>query len=345
MFVDLKYGLKACNRLRNDNRDDEFLVSRIIFLTTYNTNVNIEEQIDKHHLAENINHNINRHASFCVEKKKKKHSEDPMRDLALVETLKLLFNLSHFCPQRSKAFTPAISHIITILCKHSFSSEQPLQAPIGSLINSLINLDLRSDDALHAMFPRSDHKAFAERLSVLLGLAVRGYKEEELEQQASALVILVRKVYEFAPKDAKAFMKSLILPSDDDRQKPLGLTDTLPSRLLKLSTSPLAPQMREEISNLLFEMSNKDARTFVKNVGYGFASGFLFQHNVPIPENALDAWSNGEGDARSSTSSNKRSINPITGQRTEFEPKFDDSEMTQEEKENEAERLFVLFER
>ena len=35
MFVDLGYESKACAKLKNDSRDDEFLVSRIIFLTTY----------------------------------------------------------------------------------------------------------------------------------------------------------------------------------------------------------------------------------------------------------------------------------------------------------------------
>jgi Guanine nucleotide exchange factor synembryn len=345
MFVDLKYESKVCNRLKHDSRDDEFLVSRIIFLTTYNTNVNIEELIDKYHLAENINQNIIRYAACCDEKKKKKPNEDPMQDMALTETLKLVFNLSHFCPQRSGSFTPAISHIITILHRRPVSSSQPLQPPIGPLVNSLINLDLKNDDIIHTLFPKNEQNAITERLTELLHLTVRVYKEEELEQQASPLVILVRRVYELAPKDVKAFMRSHILPSDDDRQRPLGRSDTLSSKLLMLSTSPLAPKLREEISNLLFEMSNRDARTYVQNVGYGFASGFLFQHNVPIPENALEAWSTGEIDARSSTSSNRRNINPITGQKTEFEPKFEGPEMTKGEKEREAEKLFVLFER
>lgn len=38
-------------------------------------------------------------------------------------------------------------------------------------------------------------------------------------------------------------------------------------------------------------------------------------------------------------------VNPITGQRLDMEPKLHVPEMTHEEKEREAERLFVLFER
>lgn len=40
-----------------------------------------------------------------------------------------------------------------------------------------------------------------------------------------------------------------------------------------------------------------------------------------------------------------REINPVTGQRRDMEPEGEEAEMTEEEKEREAERLFVLFER
>jgi hypothetical protein len=41
----------------------------------------------------------------------------------------------------------------------------------------------------------------------------------------------------------------------------------------------------------------------------------------------------------------EKQINPITGQAVEFEQKFDGPEMTKAEKEREAEKLMVLFER
>jgi hypothetical protein len=66
IFVDLGYEQKACNKLKNDNRDDEFLVSRIIFLTTYNSNVDIEKLIDQYHLAENICLNISRRSRSWI---------------------------------------------------------------------------------------------------------------------------------------------------------------------------------------------------------------------------------------------------------------------------------------
>ena len=52
MFVDLGYDAKACSKLKDDDRDYEFLVSRMLFLTTYGTNAKLDELIDNHGLAE-----------------------------------------------------------------------------------------------------------------------------------------------------------------------------------------------------------------------------------------------------------------------------------------------------
>jgi hypothetical protein len=70
----------------------------------------------------------------------------------------------------------------------------------------------------------------------------------------------------------------------------------------------------------------------VDAIGYGYASGFLFSHNIPVPPNVQNH-------------STRLDINPVTGQRHDAEPELDLSQMTDEEKEREAEKLFVLFER
>jgi hypothetical protein len=86
-------------------------------------------------------------------------------------------------------------------------------------------------------------------------------------------------------------------------------------------------------------MSERDASKFVENVGYGFASGFLFQNNVAIPASASEAFSTSDATGM------QKPVNPITGQFLESEKHPEEKELTQEEKEREAERLFVLFER
>lgn len=404
LFVSLHYEMKLCQRLKNDNREDEFLVSRLIFLTTYGANLDFENMIDKLGLGEIICANLARHARGYEEghahkekmtgegssgssvkddkaaKKEKKALEkaqkeakkkgaaptetDPMEDMALVETLKLFFNITYFCPSRTDALGPAIPHILRLILKRAVDPARPMEPPMGQLMNSLINLDLEAHEA--SFFPRSDPKAYAERFVHLLDLTTTAYEERDLEKEASPILTVMRKIYGMAPMGVKLHMRMLLLPTEEDRAKPLGQSDTLSSRVLRLSTSPVCPNARETLSNLLFEMSDKDAKNFVQNVGYGFASGFLFQHNVPIPENAMEAWSTegSEGkvslDARSSSSSgnplqrtntigssgrtSSAAVNPVTGQFFDKETPVRNS-MTKKEKEREAERLMVLFDR
>ncbi|KAL2061123.1 hypothetical protein VTL71DRAFT_7396 [Oculimacula yallundae] len=348
IFVDLGYEQKACNKLKNDSRDDEFLVSRIIFLTTYNTNVNLEKLLDQYHLAEFICQNISRHSKQYTTKHKKA-SMDPMDDMSLIETAKLMFNITHFCPQKVGSFSPAVLALLILLTKREISSTKPLDPPIGSLVNALMNLALEEKDNVAALFPKSTPTVNIDRFVEILDKSVRVYKDDELEHNVSPLLQLIRKVYEIAPKDVQTHLQTALLPTEEDRKQVLGRTETLSSRLLRLTNNPTTPQVRESVSAMFFELSAKDAKIFVQNVGYGFASGFLFQHNVPIPENALEAWSTSSESSNARASQDSKDfagrVNPITGQFLDMEETPEVEEMTQDEKEREAEKLFVLFER
>jgi len=74
----------------------------------------------------------------------------------------------------------------------------------------------------------------------------------------------------------------------------------------------------------------------VHNIGYGHAAGYLMTHKIPMPQD-LKTTANENID--------EVEINPITGQRVDAETPMSIPEMTDAEKEREAERLFVLFER
>jgi hypothetical protein len=337
MFVDLGYEAKACNKLQNDNRDDEFLISRLIFLTTYNTTVNLIALIDQHRLADSIVLNLSRHAKR-ISTKVTKAKVGPMDDMALTETLKLLFNVTHFAPDRVSVFGPAIPHIATILTKHDLPpSNNPLAPPFGQLINALINLKLDNKDVHSSLYPKNEPTAVADRLIQLLDMALIAYPDDELETNVTPAISAIMAVHEHAPEDVRQFIRAKLLPTEEDRKQVLGRGNSLTSRLLRNSTNPLTPKLRDAISHLLFDLSDKDANKFVQNVGYGYASGFLFQNNLPVPESASEAFS--------SSSGGQRPINPITGQFIDTEKFAEMPEMTQEEKEREAERLFVLFER
>ncbi|KAK3393711.1 guanine nucleotide exchange factor [Podospora didyma] len=337
MFVDTDFEAKACSKLKNDSRDDEFLVSRIIFLTTYGTNIDLAKLIDQHGLADTISMNLGRHVKLLSTGKTK---ADPMESMALVETLKLLFNVTRFCEGHVSSFVSAVPHLVALLVKNDVQNTRtPLDPPLGPIINALLNLPLDDKDIQASFFPKDEPQSVVMRLIDLLDLALKSYSESELEQTTTPLVCVISIAYEHAPSDVRQSIRTGLLPTEEERQNVLGEGNTLAARLLRNSTNPLAPELRNAISHLFFDISDKDASKFVKNVGYGFASGFLFQNQIPIPEAASEAFNAGSSEGP------ERPVNPVTGQFLDAESVSDLPEMTDEEKEREAEKLFVLFER
>ncbi|KAF2243776.1 hypothetical protein BU26DRAFT_523364 [Trematosphaeria pertusa] len=346
ILVDLGYGPKAADKLRSENIDDEFLLSRILFLMTYDTNLDYDKLVRENQLADNINLALSRHAkrySKSAKRASQMHT-NPMDLMALSETLKLLFNITHFYPDLSEHFSQSIPHIFKILIRRKIPSP-PLQAPVNYLINALINLDLEDKKGqqikflgMNAVFPKIDAKCNAEHLINILDNAIVAYSERELDDTIAPVLTLIRRIYEIAPESVRKYMEWLLLPTDEERSRPLGQSDTLSARLLRLSTSAMTPSLRGSISSMMFELSGKDASKFVQNVGYGFASGFLLSNNIQMPENAMEAHATANSDKGIP-------VNPITGQRLDAEEPVQGLPMTEEEKEREAERLFVLFER
>ena len=335
VFVDLGCPSKAAEKLKIQDTDDEFLLCRILFYLTYETKIDFDLLFDNRSLGESINNHIRRHAGL-FKSSDKAYIPTATETAALSESLKLLFNLSNFYPHQMVHFTPAIADILDIL-SNSTIPKPALEAPINYLINALVNLDLNSSEASTAIiFPEPDKHCHVNRLIDILGQAVSSYKPSQLEILAVPLVTVLRKFYEVAPEQARKDIQRQLLPAEQDRDLPVGQSDSLSSQLLRLSTSAMAPNLREGITSLMFELSGKDANQFVRNVGYGFAAGYLMSHDIPIPTSATEIGNDDGSDIP---------INPITGQRLDKEPVGEEPEMTIEEKEREAERLFVLFER
>jgi hypothetical protein len=263
-----------------------------------------------------------------------------MDELALTDTLKLIYNVSKIYPDLAASFSPSIPHILKIISRMDIS-EQPLDGLLGGLLNALSILDLGEKGGKvfdsSSLFPTFNENCNVERLITILDRAVSLYGPEELETKAIPLLYSLIAIHEVAPEDAQKYMRGLLLPEDGDRSLPIGQSDALSSRLLKLSTSHFA-NLKVAISELMFVLSGKDAETLTKNIGYGFAAGFLAARGIEMPQSDSEVHS-------ATTDGADVLLNPITGQRLDAEPTDDLPPMTQEEKEREAERLFVLFER
>lgn len=339
------------------------LCSRILFLLTYDTKIDFTKLFVDHDLAQHI-HNVKSHfhllrtikltkeniAFHAIEYSNpttKEHIIDdrhsPSQSIdsrALTESLKLLFNLTQYYPDFAPRFHRTIRPIMTIL--ENISLPNPVfQTPIISLVNALVNLDLAEEANVDssALFPDSDSCRYVSRLLTILEDGLRLETDvNRLEIVVPPLILVLRRINEVAPSEVRDALQKKLLASDEERSRPLGKSDTLASHLLRLSNSPTAPQLKETILTLLFELSDKDAMVFIRNVSYGYAAGYLMSHQIGIPQAAGDA-------GFQATTVNGQEINPITGQRRDMEPTQDEQEMTDEEKEREAERLFVLFER
>jgi len=328
----IRLGLdkQATDALAKANADEEFLLARILFLLTYDPQIDLPTLLSEHKLAESITRHLSRHADE-FEAPRTMGPDSP----ALSETLKLLFNVTSGAPGQRSLFSSTMDSLFKILSFAPIPSP-PLQPPTSLIVNALANLEFKAE----SLENDPNLAAGMNKLMDLLESAVRKYSPTELETGAIPLITALRNINEKASTDLRERMKARLLPADKERDQPLGKSSSLASRLLRLTTLTGLVNLSQAISALMFELSDKDASQYVHNVGYGYAAGYLMTHKIPIPENAKKIETEHDGET-----SQKASVNPITGQRLDAEPTLDIPKMTTEEAEREAERLFVLFER
>ncbi|OCB88330.1 hypothetical protein A7U60_g4532 [Sanghuangporus baumii] len=167
-------------------------------------------------------------------------------------------------------------------------------------------------------------------------------EDVELDHVLSPLVLLMTKLCKHNVECRKA-VRQHMLPPDLDRTSPLeGRSDTL-GRCIRLMACVNHQQLKDAVGELIFVdnliefVSAFTATIMSSQIGYGNAAGYLFNRGIlSAPPPALTTKS-GAAEVVDP------SINPITGMVQQEAPPG--PEMTEEEKEREAERLFVLFER
>ena len=115
----------------------------------------------------------------------------------------------------------------------------------------------------------------------------------------------------------------------------------------------MLPNTAYGVGELIYNLCDRNPTTLCTTIGYGNASGFLQNRGELIPPPAMStkktkSSSTGTSSPRPSGSWDRpkstRPVNPITGA---FDVPADSKavEMTEEEKQREAERLYVLFDR
>ncbi|EMD31814.1 hypothetical protein CERSUDRAFT_162619 [Gelatoporia subvermispora B] len=165
---------------------------------------------------------------------------------------------------------------------------------------------------------------------------VRQDGEGSLDDAVVPLVVLITK-FCIADESSRLRMRQWLLPDDLDRTSPLEGRSDLLGRCLRLMACVHHQRLKPAVGELLYAICDSDASTLAGYVGYGNVAGFLFHKGItgapPRPTgNSLIP----------STTPTGAPINPITGI---VEQPNEGPEMSDEEKEREAEKLFVLFDR
>ncbi|RDX44696.1 hypothetical protein OH76DRAFT_1042641 [Lentinus brumalis] len=162
--------------------------------------------------------------------------------------------------------------------------------------------------------------------------------DQSLDDTLTPLVVLITKLC-LADEGSRRRMREWILPDDLDRTSPLEGRADLLGRLLRLLSSVHHAKLKNAVGEMLYAVCDSDASTLASYVGYGNVAGFLFNKGIM---SAPPPPAGSSGASAPTTTASGAPINPITGV---VEKPSEPIEMTEEEKEREAEKLFVLFDR
>lgn len=260
-----------------------------------------------------LSQNISRHA-----KASSALSTDPTS--ASTATLKLFSTLAVRYEAQAYRFLVSLDPLFDMLSN--------VDIPLSLLIACLASLPIPVNRTVPAKS--------ADKLLDILHSSVIAISGPSTEKQLLPLLLVLVRITQSNSSGAQSKLRERIFPSDEDRVKPLGQGDSLSHRLLRLASTSMEAEVRDCVLTIFYELSKKDESLFIQNVGFGNAAGFLASKGISVSEDTLAA-----GD----TANRQADYNPITGQLRNLESQSTLPDMTDDEKEREAERLFVLFER
>ncbi|EIW67595.1 hypothetical protein TREMEDRAFT_33211, partial [Tremella mesenterica DSM 1558] len=223
---------------------------------------------------------------------------------------------------------------------------------------------------------KTDETALGRRLMKILTTFVNSWLPEGkapdgelpkgliLDEQLPPLLLLIARATD-GSSPTKTYFRDTLLPTSLDRSPeagPLEKRHSVLGAILRLMQSTLNPQCRDTAGEMMWSICDSNASELCAEIGYGNAAGLLFRKGItepppgritPLPEptklnvETKPFFKTTSISPKKPGSPSKRAVqeerNPITSLRRDDDTSLDD--MTQEEKESEAERLFVLFER
>uniref|UniRef100_A0A3B5KH33 Synembryn n=1 Tax=Takifugu rubripes TaxID=31033 RepID=A0A3B5KH33_TAKRU len=273
----------------------------------------------------------------------------------IIEILKILFNITYSTHRQEPSEDDAAlyRHLVALLrvclMKHCLLPDETDELQ-GHTVNLLSALPLQCLDVL-LMVPvgPGSEQCLGVNMdcvhTLVLFMERRLESGEKMKEKLTPILNLLTESCR-AHRETRRYIKKHILPPLRDVTHRPEEGTTVKSRLIRLMTH-LDTDLKHCAADLIFVLCKENVSRFVKHTGYGNAAGLLASRGL-LGGHGLRT-SSPEGQYSSDSDSDteeyrkvKDRINPVTG-RVES-PQPDPMEgMTEEEKEEEARRLLMLF--
>uniref|UniRef100_A0A3Q1IZT4 Synembryn n=1 Tax=Anabas testudineus TaxID=64144 RepID=A0A3Q1IZT4_ANATE len=273
----------------------------------------------------------------------------------IVEILKILFNITFSTHRQEPSEDDAAlyRHLVAILrlclmkkCTLSEDTDE-LQ---GHTVNLLSALPLQCLDVLLTvpLAPDSEQCQGVNMDCVhtlLMFMERRLESGDKIKEKLTPILNLLTESCRAHRETRQYIRKHILPPLRDVSQRPEEGT-TVKSRLIRLMTH-LDTDLKHCAADLIFVLCKENVRRFVKYTGYGNAAGLLATRGLLGGQGSRTSNSDAQYSSDSDSDTEeyrlvKDRINPVTG-RVEAEQPDPMEGMTEEEKEEEAKRLIMLF--
>ncbi|KAJ2829599.1 hypothetical protein GGI24_002098 [Coemansia furcata] len=249
-------------------------------------------------------------------------------------------------PEHATKFLDILQVSLDTLCLLPLCNGH-LADPARQAIGIALNFPtLTPDPVLHSWLPlnESGEAESEERYryvdciyELFATLAEKATGDDEYKAEMTPLaLVLVRLVTEHTAVRRRIFYR--VYPQDAANYSALpedrpGLSGTL----VRLMRVPQGGMLSGAIGDFLLALFGQDVSKFILAVGYGNAAGYMLARGIAIPESVIRQVKDAV--------SMEPIVDPVTGRYLNQDMDRELANMTDEEKEREAERLFVLFER
>ncbi|XP_007579080.1 synembryn-A [Poecilia formosa] len=270
----------------------------------------------------------------------------------IVEILKILFNITYSTHKQEPSEDDATlyRHLVAILrlcLMRKCLLPEDTDELHGHTVNLLTALPLQCLNVLLTvpLEPESKQSLGVNMDCVHMLLTFMERRLEAGDRVKEKLTPILNLLTEScrAHRETRLYIRKHILPPLRDVSHRPEDGDTVKSRLVRLMTH-LDTDLKHCAADLLFVLCKENVRRFVKYTGYGNAAGLLATRGLLGGQRAVsDAQYSSDSDSDTEEYRQmKDRINPVTG-RVEAEQSNPMEGMTEEEKEEEAKRLIMLF--